>query len=43
MINRVPTTAKGRRFDVVLKLIGGFYFGRDLRRTVRRIEQLSPR
>ena len=42
VINRVPTTAKGRRFDVVLKLIGGLYFGRDLRRTVRRIEQLSP-
>ena len=41
LINRVPTTAKGTRFDVFLKLIGGFYFGRDLRRTVRRIEQLD--
>lgn len=42
VINRVPTTAKGKRFDLLLRLIGGLYFGRDLRQTVRRIEQLSP-
>ena len=41
-INRNPTTAKGKRFDLLLRLIGGLYFSRDLRRSVRRIEQLSP-
>jgi hypothetical protein len=37
-IVRVPTTAKGRVLDVVLSLGGSLYFGRDLRRSVRRIE-----
>ena len=41
MINRIPTTPKGKRFDPILNIIGGLYFGRDLRRSVRRIEQLS--
>ena len=41
-INRHPTTAKGKRFDLLLRLIGGVYFGRDLRRSARRIEQLGP-
>ena len=40
MINRIPTTPKGKRFDPILNMIGGLYFGRDLRRSVRRIEQL---
>jgi len=43
MINRIPTTPKGKRFDLILMLIGGIYFGRDLRRSVRRIEQLRGR
>jgi len=37
-IVRVPTTTKGRVLDVVLGLGGSLYFGRDLRRSVRRIE-----
>ena len=37
-IVRVPTTAKGRVLDVVLALGGSWYFGRDLRRSVRRLE-----
>lgn len=41
VINRIPTTPKGKRFDPILNVIGGLYFGRDLRRSVRRIEQLS--
>jgi hypothetical protein len=38
-INRNPTTTKGKLFDPMLKLIGRVYFGRDLRRTIRLIEQ----
>ncbi|MGZ4507010.1 MAG: hypothetical protein ACXVX8_13365 [Blastococcus sp.] len=41
-IRRVPTTTKGRIFDVLLSLGGGLYFSRDLRRTVRRIESRPP-
>ena len=37
-IVRVPTTTRGRVLDVVLALGGSLYFGRDLRRSVRRIE-----
>ena len=37
-IVRVPTTTKGRVLDVVLRLGGSLYFRRDLRRSVRRIE-----
>ncbi|RKN45557.1 hypothetical protein [Streptomyces hoynatensis] len=40
-IHRVPTTFVGRLFEPLLRLFGGFYFGRDLRRSVRRVEQLS--
>jgi hypothetical protein len=40
-IRRVPTTTKGRIFDVLLSLGGGFYFARDLRRSVRRLESRS--
>ena len=40
MINRVPTTAKGRIYDALFsKRISKFYFGRDLRRTVHRLER----
>ncbi|MFC6063721.1 hypothetical protein [Streptomyces ochraceiscleroticus] len=39
-IHRVPTTTKGKLFDPLLRLIGGVYFGRDLRRSVRRIGRL---
>lgn len=35
---RVPTTTKGRVLDVLLGLGGGWYFARDLRRTLRRLE-----
>src|SRR3954468_14343510 len=37
-IVRVPTTTRGRALDVVLGAGGGAYFGRDLRRTLRRLE-----
>lgn len=37
-ITRVPTTTKGKLVDPLLKLVGGWYFGRDLRRTVARLE-----
>ena len=40
-IRRVPTTTKGKLFDVVLSLGGGIYFSLDLRRTVRRLESRS--
>lgn len=40
-IHRVPTTTKGKLFEPLLRLIGGAYFGRDLRRTVQRIERFS--
>ena len=35
---RVPNTAKGRVLDVLLGLGGGWYFARDLRRSLRRLE-----
>jgi hypothetical protein len=38
---RVPTTAKGRVFDVLLALGGQLFFARDLRRSVRRLESRS--
>jgi len=43
-IVRVPTTAKGRLLDVLLTLGGSWYFARDLRRSLRRLEsrQGSP-
>jgi len=37
-ITRVPTTPRGRVLDLLLALGGTFYFGRDLRRTVARLE-----
>jgi hypothetical protein len=41
VINRVPTTVRGKVFEPLLRLIGRQYFGRDLRRTVRQIERLG--
>jgi hypothetical protein len=38
IINRAPSTVRGKFFEPVLLLIGRPYFSRDLRRTVRRIE-----
>lgn len=38
-IRRVPTTAKGKLFDPLLRLVGNLYFGRDLRRTIRKLER----
>lgn len=39
-IHRVPCTLKGRLLDIPLAIAGGrFYFGKDLRRTVRRLER----
>lgn len=35
---RVPNTTKGRVLDVLLGLGGGWYFARDLRRSLRRLE-----
>lgn len=35
---RVPCTARGRLFDVLLSLGGGVFFARDLRRSVRALE-----
>lgn len=35
---RVPNTAKGRLLDVLLSLSGGLFFARDLRRSVRTLE-----
>jgi hypothetical protein len=40
-MRRVPTTPKGKLFDLVLRLIGRRYCGRDLRRTIRQIERLG--
>jgi hypothetical protein len=37
-IVRVPTTAKGRVLDALLSLGGGWFFARDLRRSVRLLE-----
>jgi hypothetical protein len=37
-IQRVPNTAKGRVLDLLLRLGGGQFFARDLRRTVRTLE-----
>ena len=39
LINRAPSTVRGKLFEPVLRLIGRPYFRRDLRRTVRRIER----
>jgi hypothetical protein len=36
---RVPCSAKGRFLDVVLTLGGSSFYSRDLRRTVRRLEE----
>lgn len=42
-IVRVPSTAKGRLVDAVLRLGGGLFFRRDLRRTLRALEgRVSP-
>jgi hypothetical protein len=38
---RVPATAKGRVMDVLLSLGGQLFFARDLRRSVRRLENRS--
>jgi len=38
-INRRPTTRKGRFLDVVLTVAGKWVFGRDLRRSVKKLEQ----
>lgn len=38
-IRRVPTTTKGKLFDPLLRLVGNLYFGRDLRRTIRKLER----
>jgi hypothetical protein len=35
---RVPSTAKGRVLDVLLSVSGGLFFARDLRRSVRTLE-----
>jgi hypothetical protein len=35
---RVPSTAKGRVLDALLALGGGLFFARDLRRSVRTLE-----
>jgi hypothetical protein len=37
-IVRVPNTTKGRVLDALLRLGGGLFFTRDLRRTVRTLE-----
>jgi hypothetical protein len=42
-IVRVPCTTKGRVVDALLRLGGGVFFSRDLRRTVKKLEsRLSP-
>ena len=42
-IVRVPNTTKGRVLDALLRLGGGLFFARDLRRTVRALEsRVSP-
>jgi hypothetical protein len=42
-IVRVPNTTKGRVLDLLLRLGGGLFFARDLRRTVRTLEsRVSP-
>ena len=42
-IVRVPSTAKGRVLDALLRLGGSLFFARDLRRTVRTLEsRVSP-
>jgi hypothetical protein len=42
-IVRAPSTPKGRFIDVLLRLGGGVFFSRDLRRTVKKLEnRLSP-
>jgi hypothetical protein len=42
-IVRVPSTAKGRVLDALLRFGGGLFFARDLRRTVRTLEsRVSP-
>jgi hypothetical protein len=38
-VHRVPTTRKGKVLDLALRPFGALYFGRDLRRSVRRIEK----
>jgi hypothetical protein len=38
-IHRMPTTTKGKLVDPLLRLVGNFYFGRDLRRTVSKLER----
>ena len=42
-IVRVPNTTKGRVLDLLLRLGGGLFFARDLRRTVQKLEsRVSP-
>lgn len=40
-IRRIPTTTKGRVLDALLRFGGGAFFSRDLRKTVRRLEERS--
>jgi hypothetical protein len=40
-INRVPSTLRGRVLDALLLVAGRFFFARDLRRTIARIEATS--
>ena len=43
VIVRVPCSARGRLLDLVLRVGGGAFFARDLRRTLRTLEsRLSP-
>jgi len=37
-VHRNPTTTKGRLVDLALRVIGPWFFRRDLRATVRRLE-----
>ena len=41
-IQRVPSTPRGRVLDVLLRLGGSRFFARDLRRSLRRLEQRHP-
>jgi len=38
-VHRAPVSAKGRVLDALLTAFGGLYLGRDLRRTVRKLER----
>jgi len=41
VIIRKPTTTKGRLVEPFLRVFGGIYFGRDLRRTMKRLESMN--